>query len=148
MSLVNITENFTWAEAACNDGQEVPDSWRPNARTLCMTVLEPIRARWCQRNGKDSPLIPISWWRSQEWNRKVGGVDGSFHLTARAVDLRPVAVHRTAELAAMVEDMLANGELPALGGFGKYRHWIHVDCRPRAGKHIARWLGTGMGSEQ
>ncbi len=141
MSITYVTDNFSWQEFACHSGEAVPDAWKANVRALCETVLEPIRARF------GAPLVVISGWRSKTWNDRVGGAKGSQHLTGRAADVRPVSLANVPALMTLVEEMIRNGQLPRLGGFGVYRGWIHCDTRPRIGDHVARWQGKGVGSE-
>lgn len=143
MSLVYASTHFPWSELACRDGAQVPDALKPNARHLCLQVLEPIRAKF------GGPLVVVSFYRTPTHNRRVGGAKASRHLKADGADVRPVSVLAVPRLVALVEAMIAAGELPALGGFGIYPGWIHVDTRPRlAGTPIARWGGNGEGSER
>ncbi len=143
MSIIHITPNFTWSEAACHDGAEVPLEYQPNARRLAERVLEPIREKF------GGPLIPISWYRTAWHNQQVGGATSSQHLTASAADIRPAEMAALPRLYAVINEMLDEGLLPDLGGIGWYPgRWVHVDVRPRpADGHVARWLGQGMGSE-
>lgn len=142
MSIIQITDHFTWGEAACHDGTEVPLEYQPNARRVAL-MLERIRAR------HGGALIPISWYRTLWHNQQVGGVPNSQHLTASAVDMRPADMGELPRLYQLINDMLDEGNLPDLGGIGWYPgRWIHVDVRPRpADGHVARWIGRGMGSE-
>ncbi len=143
MSISHISPHFTWAEAACHDGSEVPLELQPNARILANLVLEPIRERF------GHSVIPLSWYRSPEWNERVGGAEGSFHMQALAADIRPSSLPDLPQLRAVIEDMILAGHLPALGGIGVYKAWLHVDARPRNGKPVARWYGgNAIGQEQ
>jgi hypothetical protein len=75
-------------------------------------------------------------------------VPKSQHLTASAADIRPVEMDALGRLAAVVETMIHQGELPILGGLGRYTGWIHVDTRDRVPPgYVARWHGKGVGSE-
>lgn len=142
MSVSHISTHFTWAEAVCHDGTEVPLELQPNARILANLVLEPIRERF------GHSLIPISWYRSPDWNKRVGGAQGSFHMQALAADIRPPTLLSLPRLRSVIEEMIDNNELPALGGIGIYKSWIHVDARQRRDGHIARWFGgNAVGQE-
>lgn len=78
----------------------------------------------------------------------MGGAKHSRHMTGEAADIRPVSLLDLNAFKALIEQMIKSGELPELGGFGVYKNWTHVDCRPRkADGSIARWSGTGMGHE-
>lgn len=144
VSIGYITPHFSWAEFACHDGIDVPDTFKPNARRLCSSVLEPLRVAWRE------PLIVICGYRSPQHNHAVAGAVGSKHMTAEAADIAPVVRAETPRLAALVEALIRAGQLPALGGFGVYpkQGWVHLDVRARpADGRIARWQGAGVGSE-
>lgn len=144
MSTSHITQNFTWAEAACHDGAEVPIELQPHARRLAVNVLELVRARF------GGPLTPVSWYRTPYYNQRIGGAEHSRHLQADGADVRPADMAELPRLRAVIETMIHQGELPALGGFGVYPGWLHLDARPRPVDnpgHIARWWGKGVGSE-
>jgi lysozyme len=127
----------------CHDETEVPIQYQPNARLLAEHVLERIRQHF------GGPLVPLSWYRTPEYNASIGGAKHSQHILALAADIRPVEMPALGRLVSTVETMIANGQLPRLGGFGVYRGWIHVDARVKpADGHIARWFGKGVGSEQ
>lgn len=137
-----LTEHFTWAEAACHDGTAVPPQLRANALRLAH-VLERIRRM------VGGAIVPISWYRTLEYNRRVGGALHSRHMEADAADIRPANLRDLKGLIMCVDIMIDGGELQELGGYGKYPGWIHVDTRPRpADGHIARWIGIGVGSEK
>lgn len=141
MSVSRITEHFTWAEAECHDGTEVPLELQPNARRLAGT-LEKIRAK------HGGPLHIVSWYRTPWHNSRIGGASQSRHMTADGADVRPTDMDDLPRLRAEIEGMLRDGELPEVGGFGVYRGWVHVDTRPKpADGHVARWHGRGVGSE-
>jgi len=141
MSVSNISEHFTWIEAMCHDGTEVPLELQPNARILANLVLEPIRAEF------GHAIIPLSWYRTPEWNKHVKGAAGSFHMQALAADIRPASMHDLSNLKQCVLRMLADGKLPGLGGVGLYLGWIHVDARSRVNGHVAKWTGDKIGDE-
>ena len=145
MSILYVTTHFSWAEFDCNDKDStpVPDQFKPNVRRLCEQVLEPIRQRF------GAPLIPNSGYRTVAYNRAVGGAKNSTHLNGTGVDFHPVERSKVATLAALIEDMIRAGQLPALGGFGIYKNWVHCDIRPRKSNgSLYRWTGKGVGSEQ
>lgn len=150
---VLISPHFSWQEAACHDGTPVPAVLRPHAAKLA-TQLEIIRERW----GK--PLVPVSWYRSPDYNellrtaavragRTPGTAKNSHHMTAGAVDIRPLSPHENmGAFADLVESMLVDGELPLIGGWGIYSGWIHLDIRTKpASGHVAFWRGAGVASE-
>jgi uncharacterized protein YcbK (DUF882 family) len=142
MSTSHVSPHFSWQEFEPHDGSDIPDHIKPEIRRLCVDVLEKIRAKWAQ------PLTVVSGYRSPAWNVRVGGAQKSRHMAGDAADISPVRKEDVPRLAALVEQMITVGELPALGGFGVYRNWIHVDARPRKPNgQIATWKGAGVGSE-
>lgn len=142
MSIVQITPHFTWSEAACHDGTEVPLEAQPNARRLA-SMLERIRGRF------GGAIVPVSWYRSPSWNVLVGGAPMSQHMTGGAADVRPAHMSDLVGLRSIVEAMLRDGELPELGGVGWYPgRWMHLDVRSRGETgHVAYWTGNAVGSE-
>jgi len=85
--------HFKWSELAVSASR--PDlaeraarDWTPwtrqNAKTLLRTVVEPLRAHI----GK--PFQVLSCYRPIYLNRAVGSRDTSQHLTASAIDFRPI----------------------------------------------------------
>lgn len=138
----HVSPHFSWLEVQSHDGADCPPEHRDRAIHLAVDILEPIRARW------QGPIMIVSWYRSPWHNKAVGGAAQSRHMFGDAADIAPVNRARTAELHALIEQMLTADELPDLGGLGKYAAWIHVDARPRpVNGHIARWHGRGFGSE-
>lgn len=137
-----ITDHFSWTDAACHNGTPVPDDLRPNAVRVAQ-LLEGIRSFF------GGALVPVSWYRTPAYNAAVGGAHGSRHMRADAVDVRPAHLRDMAGLILCVDMLLKRGDLPTLGGYGKYPGWIHVDTRPRPEDgHIARWFGGAVGAEQ
>lgn len=142
MSISQITDHFTWAEAACHDGTPVPYELRPYARHLASAVLEPLRERW------GGPIVVISWYRSPTYNLGVGGKPHSQHLLAAAADVRPAELEALPRFRAVIEDMIHESKMGALGGCGWYPgRWVHLDVRDRKNGAITRWEGDRQGSE-
>jgi uncharacterized protein YcbK (DUF882 family) len=137
---MRLTVSFTAEEFDCHDGTEAPLHLIPNLTDLCVGVLQRVRDKW-------GPLVVISGYRTDEYNKRIRGAPRSTHVTCEGADIRPVKVSDVRELTQLVETMIAAGELPALGGFGVYRSWIHLDVRRHPDGHLRRWFGTGIGSE-
>lgn len=137
---MRLSTSFLLSEFDCNSGEEVPELYVPNLLRLCNEVLQPLRARW-------GPLVVVSGWRSKPWNDRVGGAKKSTHLTGQGCDVRPL---RISDVPKFHDDVLAlykAGQLPALGGLGEYKNWVHVDTRKVPDGHLRRWAGKGIGSE-
>jgi uncharacterized protein YcbK (DUF882 family) len=137
-----VTPHFLFSEMSCHDGTPVPDELKPNVRRLCSELLERIRSRW------GGAIVVISGYRSPAYNRAVGGAKHSQHVLGTAADIRCANLDDLPRLKFLIDTMIKGGELPALGGYGVYANWLHVDCRDKpADGHIAQWTGNKVGSE-
>lgn len=116
---MRLSPNFTLIEMACKcgcGGEQAPAIVANLMRVAAM--LEKVRAV-C---GK--PLHVTSGFRCAKHNAKVGGADGSRHLTGEAADvvcydLAPVRVQR-----------IARG-IPEVHGLGLGKTFTHLDVRGR-----------------
>lgn len=138
---------FKVADLACRDGTPYPEEFADRLPAL-MELLDTIREDW------GSPIVIVSGYRSPAHNQalverdqEIGShqvASGSQHVEGRAADIRP----EHGDLAAFwwhVEDLLAEGKLPMLGGFALYPEsgWVDVDTRPRpASGRVATWKGV------
>jgi len=75
------TEHFKFEEFECPDGTPIPVEYYGNLQKL-MNNLEIVRSELGNR-----PIIIRSGYRSPEYNAKVGGEPGSWHLQACAADI-------------------------------------------------------------
>ena len=114
-----ITKNFTVAEIANN-----------SANDLCKLVFTPELVSFAAllqtlRDQHGKPLKVNSWYRTAEFNRRVGGSSNSLHLQGRAVDL-DVSSHSEQERLVKLwrEICLANNRI---GGANLYPSLIHLD---------------------
>jgi hypothetical protein len=83
--VTQITEHFSWAETAVSAGhpelvKPVPENLKANVIKLATTVLEPIRQVWHE-------MQVLSWYRSEELNKAIGGSPTSQHRFAEAADI-------------------------------------------------------------
>jgi len=125
----HVTPHFSWAEFACHDPENtpVPESLRPNTIRLCW-LLEQMR----HELGDVSMRIG-SGYRTQEWNKHVGGAADSRHTHADAADFMAddvdawIANGAAADRAAVVD--IAN-RIFSTGGVGNETSGtLHVDAR-------------------
>lgn len=137
---MKITPNFTVAEFACKDGTPYPTGRiDTHLRPLCEGVIQPVRDR------VGLPLPILSGFRTEAYNRSIGGARLSRHVQGDAADLRPPRGWTSARLHALILKMYNAGELPLLGGLGLYPGFVHVDVRP--GARLARWTGGRTAAE-
>lgn len=133
-----LAPNFALEEARCHNGVHVPPELIPVAKDVANTILQPLRDEW------GGPLIVISWYRTPDYNRMVGGADLSTHVSAGGVDIRPTEIAKVGELHELALKMHREGRI-RLGGLGVYPKWIHVDNRRRGA--LRQWGGSWFGSE-
>jgi len=126
------SEHLSWAELACNDGEPYPALFRG------VRVLELARAFERIRELCGFPLIVNSAYRSESYNRRIGGAKASQHVEGRALDLCPVrgGAKGLVGLRKAAEQARADGYLR---GIGIYSGFVHVDTRPG---QAATWYGS------
>lgn len=125
------------------EARAYPVHWiRSRLLPLC-DVLEVLRA------DLGRPIHITSGYRSEQYNRGIGGARLSQHVQGRAADIqveglraddvlgRAIALHRLGV-------HLPGGGVFHLGGLGRYETFIHIDLRP--GSQLVRWSGTRAGS--
>jgi uncharacterized protein YcbK (DUF882 family) len=114
-----LSEHFTWAEARCRCGCEIPPDLKGEIQKTA-SWLEEVRAALGGR-----PMRVLSWYRCRSYNAKVGGAPNSQHLLGRAVDF----VHKDIS-PRQTQAQIARKLYPDLvRGFGRYPGFTHVDRR-------------------
>ena len=114
-----ITKNFTVAEIANN-----------SANTRCKLVFTPEIISFAAllqtlRTEYGKPLEVNSWYRTAEFNKRIGGSTNSIHLDGRAVDLAVADVATQEQLVKMWKKIcFANKRI---GGANVYPTFIHLD---------------------
>lgn len=102
---------------------------------LCQMLEELRRAIGSRR------ITILSGYRTEWYNRAVGGVPQSQHTEGRAADLA-VAGLTAPDIEAEVSRLLQSGDLPLIRGVGLYPRFVHLDVReaPR----VVVWRGLRM----
>ncbi len=129
---------FKDREFACRDGTPYPNRWRRSRLKALRSVLNAIRREW------GAPITVMSAFRTEAYNRKVGGARRSQHPQGRAGDLIPSG-GSARRLHDLILDMYRDGKIPRLKGLGIYKPkprrkaFVHVDVRPS--RRLHRWKG-------
>lgn len=110
--------NFQIKEFACHDGSD---------KVLIDSEL--IEKLQIIREHFNTPVIINSGYRTDAYNKKVGGVGGSQHTLGKAADI----IVRNAK----IDDVVLFAETIGFRGIGRYKDFVHVDTRPVK----AYWLG-------
>ena len=121
-----MTKNFSEEEFNCMDGSMMPINVYHN-------MIKVANQLQTLRNYIGKPITVNSAYRSEDYNKVIGGVKNSQHIMGRAADIvvkgmTPLEVHTTIELLIEKGDMLQ-------GGLGLYDTFVHYDIRGTR----ARW---------
>ena len=117
---MNISANFKVKEFACNDGSDVVF-----VSPELVEVLQKIRDHF------NAAVTITSGYRTETYNKKVGGATYSQHLYGKAADIKVKGVSPKT-VATYAETLLPNK-----GGIGIYPTFTHVDVR----EVKSRWNG-------
>lgn len=132
---MKLTPHFSLNEphVDCRDGTPYPEEWIETRLRPLFEQLEILRAELGGRS-----MVLDSVFRTEAYNRRIGGARKSQHVQGRAADIRvirvsPAVVHDTA-LRLVREGRLI------IGGLGSYPNFTHIDVRP--GRSLAHWWGN------
>jgi len=119
---VNLSEHFTLdeltvsQEAVRSGLKNVPNAAQVDAlRALCVSVLEPLRARLKR------PIVVSSGFRSRSLNTRIGGSAGSQHCRGEAADILVPGM-----ATSDVVDMVIALRLPFDQLIDEFGRWVHV----------------------
>ena len=118
----HVANNFIVREFACKDGSD---------KVLIDTELAYLLQRI--RDHFSKPVIITSAYRSEAYNKKIGGVKNSRHLKGSASDIC-ISTVPPAEIAKYAEFLM-----PTKGGIGLYDCFVHIDTR----ENRSRWKNYG-----
>ncbi len=115
---MQLTKNFNIYEFTCKDGTLVPKNLINNAQELAEN-LQVIR------DYIDSELTLVSAFRTDSWNKKVGGAKNSEHKKAKAADL--ISKFLTPkQLHFIILKLIRIGKIKD-GGLSLYPSFVHYD---------------------
>lgn len=118
-----LSPHYTRREAASKDGRAIPRSLRHAAQRQAFH-LERVRHRL-----GDRPLPILSWYRSPEHNRAVGGASLSQHVKARGCDITEATRQALGaeRFDRICQSVFRNGGIGTQGYYGGPVR--HVDSR-------------------
>lgn len=115
-----LSPHFTYAEAACNNGEPIPRRLRSRARNHAFNL-----ERFRHEIG-DRDIAPISWYRTRAYNTAIGGASKSQHVHAVATDFD----RETVERVGRARWNRAAEKVFKTGGVGDYPAGsVHLDSR-------------------
>ena len=126
---MNLSEHFTLEELTAS--QEAVRSGIKNApsaeqiaslRSLCVTILEPLRLRLKR------PIVVSSGFRSTSINRRIGGSPRSQHCRGEAADIMVPGVP-VAEVIKVIKALY----LPIDQTIDEFGAWVHVSHKANGG---------------
>lgn len=125
---MKLTQNFNLSEFACKDGTPVPEEKIERIQILAeqLQVL---------RNYLEKPIRINSAYRTEEYNRQIGGVSNSQHVQCNAADIVAVGLDAK-QVQDAIEYLITAGKMQQ-GGLGRYASFTHYDIRG----YRARWEG-------
>jgi uncharacterized protein YcbK (DUF882 family) len=123
---MRLTKDFNRSEFDCNDGSVMPKEVLLNIQKLAnqLQVL---------RDCLGVPITVNSGYRSQSYNKKIGGTLNSQHILGKAADITAKG-YTPAQVNARIEELIKSRDM-LQGGLGSYSTFSHYDIR----KTRARW---------
>ena len=110
---------------ACGIDNTPPASAVPLMVELITKVLDPIREKW------QSPIYITSGYRCPMLNRKVGGVENSYHTRGMAADITAKSVFYNTALYTEIRILHDNGLIPLTECYMERQGlYIHVAYDP------------------
>ena len=117
---IPFAPNFTFDEFDCNDGTKVPLNLYPN-------LIKVARNMQVLRDYVGKPIRVNSGYRTEDYNKKIGGVKNSFHKKALACDFS-IEGYTPQQVKIVVEKLIKEGKMTE-GGLGTYGTFTHYDAQ-------------------
>jgi uncharacterized protein YcbK (DUF882 family) len=144
--MILITPHFRLDEFACKDGTPYPREWIESRLQPLADMLEKIREK------VGHPITIVCGYRSPEYNEKLrqrglqgergqtGVAKNSQHTEGNAADISCFGM-TTDNLFSAIKVIWEDGEIPALGGIGRYtaHGFVHVDTMIKAPGKLRTW---------
>lgn len=116
-NLLKCTENITWGMLLINQTDKPKETVLANLQKAA-SLLEVYRKKYL----KNLKIRITSAWRSDSYNKKIGGAPSSYHVLGMAVDF--VCEGIQSSMVQKILDPVHNGGLEFAKG------WTHIDIRP------------------
>ena len=120
-----ITPHFAAHEFDEHTGRHWPGDVAGQLELVCVRYLEPLRRLY-------GPVHIVSGYRSESYNRRIGGAPHSYHVWS--ADRMGLAVDLRCE-RGRPRDWFHSAEQMGPGGLHAYDTWLHLDSRGTK----ARW---------
>lgn len=120
---MKLTKNFDLSEFSCKDNTPTPQIVIPNLKMLAeqLQIL---------RDYLDCPIKINSGYRSEEYNKKIGGAPLSQHKLGKAADIS-CEKYTPDQIHSAIVNLIKIGQMKP-GGIGRYNSFIHYDIgKPR-----------------
>lgn len=117
---ITLTPHFKFDEFRCKNGEGAPLHLWNNLRLLAGN-LEALRG------SLEKPILINSGYRTEEYNRQVGGAKNSQHLKANAVDIRVEGL-QPLQVWLRIIDLMEKGIMEK-GAVILYNTFVHYDRR-------------------
>tara|TARA_R110001592_G_scaffold17589_2_gene73937 strand:+ start:286 stop:675 length:390 start_codon:yes stop_codon:yes gene_type:complete len=118
-----MTKNFTKEEFDCNCNCGVCEM----PINVYHNVVKVANQLQVLRDELKKPIHINSGYRSEEYNKKIGGVKHSQHIMGRAADI-VVKDMTSIEVSKVIEELIDKGDM-LQGGLGIYSNFCHYDIR-------------------
>jgi len=115
-----MTKNFSKEEFDCNDGSEMPINVYHN-------MVKVANQLQVLRDELKKPIHINSAYRSEDYNKQIGGVKNSQHIMGRAADIA-IKGMTPIEVSKVIERLISNGDM-LQGAIGIYSSFVHYDIR-------------------
>ena len=128
--------NFTPLEI-CDIGRKSGDATlQAPSLTQLETAIKLIDIlSWLRKEEVTAPVLVNSWYRDPDYNKAIGGVITSMHITCGAADVGTIGY-----TPDQVADVLERHPKSHLFGIGRYPTFTHIDIRGMIGRPSpARW---------
>jgi uncharacterized protein YcbK (DUF882 family) len=125
---MKLTANFSLEEFACKDGTPVPEKYIPNTQLLADN-LQAFRdyINKDRTPEKEYKIKVNSGYRTESYNKKIGGKPKSKHLVALAADFK-VPGMTNKKVYDTIEFLILEGIMKE-GGLELYPTFVHYDSR-------------------